>query len=110
MIFKIPEALESVTFGNGVQPPGHLAYVDWFTSPGQKDDVSGMYPVMYSKLSSGEQESSIIELSTVVRTCQLLPDFGKVVNTSWTSDTVLDRCNRFYISNWKDNLTYQTIY
>ena len=109
-IFKIPTELESRTFGVGMEPPGHLAYVDWFTKLGTKDTDSGMYPLSYSRLASGIQESSIIEVACIVRTCHLFPSFGRSVNTEWTSENVLDCCSRFYLSNWKDKLTYQTIY
>ena len=111
LIFKIPDDLAASTFGGGVQPPEHLAYVEWFTRPRVKDGDHGMYPIAYSKDgNSGERTYAIIELSSVVRVCQLIPCFGAKVNRAWTSDTILDDCTSFLVSNWKDHLTYQTIY
>ncbi|KAF7795494.1 hypothetical protein EIP86_006656 [Pleurotus ostreatoroseus] len=110
VIFKIPEGMEAVVFGEGVQPPEHLAYVEWFTRPRKCDPDTGMYPITYSRMASGERESSIIDVSTIVRTCHLLPNFGKKVNIRWTSATVLDDCDRFMIGNRNDQLAYQTLY
>ncbi|GJE91567.1 hypothetical protein PsYK624_077170 [Phanerochaete sordida] len=115
LIFAIPDDLLKFTFGKNSSPPGALAYVEWFTLPRTKDSDHGMYPISYSKLENGRGRSSghqysIIELSTLVRTCQLFPSFGRKANRAWTSATVLDDCDSFFVSNWKDHLTYQTIY
>lgn len=109
-IFKILMDLERRTFGCDAKPPGHLAYVDWFTKLGKKDDASGMFPIAYSKLGSGQQDSAIIEVASIVRTCHVFLVFGRHVRRDWSSDNVLDRYNNFYLSNWKDKLTYQSIY
>lgn len=111
VIFKIPEHFHAKTFGSGAAPPEHLAYVEWFTKPRQPDRNHGMYPVSYSTSGrSGDREFGIIDASSIVRSCQLIPKFGKKVNRSWTSCTVLDDCSHFFVNNWKDDLTYQTIY
>lgn len=110
LIFKIPRALEEITFGSGLAPSSCLAYVEWFTKPRNCDINHGMYPITYSQMANGDREVAIIDLDSIVRACQLIPDFGQKVNRSWTSDTVLDDCSHFYISNWKDQLAYQTIY
>ena len=110
-IFKVPKHMEAATFGENVEAPGHLAYIEWFTQPKEKDNNNGMYPITYSCTGpSREREYAIVELDSVVRPCQLFPNFGEMADRSWTSDNVLDICSQFYISNWKDQLTFQTIY
>ncbi|KAF7799993.1 hypothetical protein EIP86_011236 [Pleurotus ostreatoroseus] len=65
VVFRIPEGLESVTFGEGATPPGHLAYVEWFTRPRKCDPDSGMYPVSYGQMANGNRDSAIIEVSNI---------------------------------------------
>ncbi|KAF7799078.1 hypothetical protein EIP86_010308 [Pleurotus ostreatoroseus] len=110
VVFKIPELLESITFGEGVKPPGHLAYVEWFTRPRQCDSDHGMYPISYSRNAKGEKNCAIIEVANIVRICQIQPQCGYRIDPEWTSDNVLDKCNNFLLSNWMDQLAYQTIY
>ena len=110
VVFKIPKELEALTFGKDITPPGHLAYVEWYTRPQQCDSDSGMYLISYSRMANGTREASIIEVDNLVRIAQLSPNFGKRANRQWTSNTVLDDCDQFYVSNWKDQLMYQTIY
>lgn len=110
VVFKIPKAMEAVTFGENITPPEHLAYVEWFTRPRTCDTNSGMYQISYSRMANGERESSIIEVSTIARTAHLLPNFGHKANTRWTSETVLDDCDRFMIGNRNDQLAFQTLY
>ena len=69
-----------------------------------------MYPITYTKLSRGQRDGEVIELSSLSRPCQLIPNFRKDAPRGWASETVLDQCNSFYINNFVDHLTYQTIY
>lgn len=114
-VFQIPSDLETSAFGADVKPPAHLAVIEWFTPPQlrERDPDHRMYPVTYSVVGgrrSKKHEYAIVELNTIRHGCQLLPDFGETVNRTWTSSTVLDDCDRFFVNNWRDHLTYQTIY
>lgn len=109
-IFRIPKPFNNVLFGPHVTPPEHLAYIEWYTPPNRKDADSNMYIVSRSRLANGQPDSAVIELSSIVRCCQLCPRFGAEVSRSWTSATVLDQCNHYYINNFVNHSTYQTIY
>lgn len=52
----------------------------------------------------------VIELSRVIRNCQLIPKFGDRADRAWTSQNVLDRCEKFFLNNYVDNHTFQIIY
>ncbi|KAF7793819.1 hypothetical protein EIP86_004940 [Pleurotus ostreatoroseus] len=110
LVFRIPEDMETATFGEGVPPPEHLAYVEWFTHPRRPDPDSKMYPITYGKMANGQRDSAVIEVKNIVRICHILPNFGKKVNINWTSASVLDQCEHFMIGNWNDQLAYQTLY
>jgi len=108
VIFKIPERFISQTFGTNVKPPGALAYIEWFTRPRQKAPAHKMYGVSRSMRSDGSRDASVIEVDTIIRSCQLFPKFRGRVNRAWTSDNVLERCEHFFVNNWLDHHTYQT--
>lgn len=38
------------------------------------------------------------------------PKFGWEADRTWKSEMVLDQCDHFFINNFTDHLTYQTIY
>jgi hypothetical protein len=44
------------------------------------------------------QRSSIIPITEIVRSCHLIPVFGRKANPGWTSATVLDLCPKFYLN------------
>ncbi|KAI9060152.1 hypothetical protein FKP32DRAFT_1539560, partial [Trametes sanguinea] len=53
-----------------------LAYVEWFTPFHSVDEVTGMYVVSPSTRQR-QRFASIIPLSDIVRTCHLIPCWGK---------------------------------
>ena len=108
VIFKIPERFISQMFDSHVKPPGALAYVEWFTRPRHKAPSHKMYRVSRSIRSDGSRDASVIEVDTIIRSCQLFPKFSGRVNRAWTSDNVLERCEHFFVNNWLDHHTYQT--
>lgn len=109
VIFRIPERLNFLIFG-AISPPTHLAYIEWFSRPTHVDPDSKMYPISCSKDSHGKRDAAVVELSTIVRSCHLFPKFGEKAPLNWSSDTVLEKCNSFFINNFVNHLTYQTIY
>ena len=60
-VFRVPEHMETATFGENIEPPAHLAYVEWFTRPKDKDPNHGMYPITYSRNAAGKREYAVIE-------------------------------------------------
>lgn len=89
VIFCIPPE-----FGEYAEP---VAYVDWY-KPLQSPVVGiGLHQVSLSSRNL-RQRSSIIPVSTIVRSCHLIPVFGRSMNLGWTSDTVLDLCKSFYLN------------
>ncbi|KAG1721614.1 hypothetical protein EDB19DRAFT_1898301 [Suillus lakei] len=107
VIFRIPD--EYVTKMSLPRQIGHLAYVEWFSQPRNKDSNSGMYPISRS-YRNGVLDASVIEVDSMFRTCQLAPRFGRRANRAWTSNNVLDRCKHFLINNFIDHHTYQSIW
>ena len=90
-IFRIPEH-----YGQEYREP--VAFVEWFTSfRTEPDPDTGMFKVSHSSRSH-RRRVSIIWLSQIVRSCHLIPVWGKSIDRSWTSENVLDRCKQFYVN------------
>ncbi|KAJ7121947.1 hypothetical protein C8R43DRAFT_1148665, partial [Mycena crocata] len=89
VIFRLPEAMVSYS-----EP---LLYVDWFKPLQRPDPHLGMHRVSLSSRNH-HQKSSIIPIGDVVRSCHLIPVFGRVADRTWTSETVLDKAKRFYLN------------
>ncbi|KAK6980949.1 hypothetical protein R3P38DRAFT_3294138 [Favolaschia claudopus] len=90
VIFNIPSHIIS-------QSPS-CAYVDWFRplQPLPADGI-GMHKLSLSSRNH-LQNSSVIPLSQILRSCHLIPRFGRAANKSWTSGTVLDEAKEFYLN------------
>ncbi|KAF8207986.1 hypothetical protein K438DRAFT_1574672 [Mycena galopus ATCC 62051] len=89
VIFRIP-----AEFGPYPDP---VAYVDWY-KPLQKP-VPGLDMHLVSLSSRNlRQRSSIISVQDIVRSCHLIPVFGRAVDPGWTSNSVLDLCKSFYLN------------
>ncbi|EPQ53846.1 hypothetical protein GLOTRDRAFT_24981, partial [Gloeophyllum trabeum ATCC 11539] len=110
VIFTIPADDLAVIFGSRREAPGPLAYVEWFTRARDKDPNHLMFPISRSRDVRGNRISSIIELDTLFRNCHLFPKFEPRANRAWTSQNVLERCDRFYINDCADHHSYQTIW
>ncbi|KAG1795347.1 uncharacterized protein HD556DRAFT_1235605, partial [Suillus plorans] len=83
-----------------------LAYIEWFSPfPLAPDRHHGLYKVSRSLL-GGAKLASIVPLSKIVWSAHLLPNFGAVVPREWSSDTVLDDCNTFWLNPYLDRYTF----
>jgi hypothetical protein len=89
VLFRLP-----ADFGPYQEP---LAYVDWFKPLTTVVPDLGMHRVSLSSRAL-RQNSSIIPVTDILRSCHLIPVFGRSVNPTWTSATVLDRCTYFYLN------------
>ncbi|KAG1861617.1 hypothetical protein F4604DRAFT_1882423 [Suillus subluteus] len=107
VVFHIPD--ECITKMFLPRQIGHLAYVEWFLRPQNKDSNSGMYPISQS-YQNGVQDASVIEVDSIYQTCQLVPRFSRRANHAWTSSNVINRCEHFLINNFIDHHTFQSIW
>ncbi|KAJ7193749.1 hypothetical protein GGX14DRAFT_378748 [Mycena pura] len=97
VIFQLP-----VKYGRFSHP---LAYVDWFRPLTQIVDDLGMYKVTLATRNN-QQHSSVIPISAIVRSCQLIPIFGNKIDPTWTSALVLDQSKAFYLNPYLRHLDF----
>lgn len=93
-----------------------LAYVEWFTkAPKEPHQALQMFPVQRVRDTNGEPVGSVIELSTIVQPCYLVPRFdsearklGGGININ--GNNCLELIDKFWINSFQDQFTYQTIF
>ncbi|KAF8237649.1 hypothetical protein L208DRAFT_1246132 [Tricholoma matsutake] len=68
-----------------------------------------MYKISRS-LSGREHVASIIPVSDIPQSIHLIPKCGLIIPHEWTSATVLDDSNFFFVSPFLDRHTYLTVH
>ena len=87
--------------------------MEWFSQTSPLPDAdSKFYKIKKSKKNgTNELNTGIVTLDQVQQSIHLIPVFPKnSTNTLWTSETVLDLCDTFFINNWSNIRIYQHIY
>ena len=90
-------------------PPIHLAYVEWFSPLSATPDPKHLMYRVSRLTQGGERRAGIIPVSWILCSVHLLPCFGPVVPRDWSSFTVLDQCQTFYLNPFTDVQSYITL-
>ncbi|KAI0357791.1 hypothetical protein OH77DRAFT_1583444 [Trametes cingulata] len=93
-IFDLPKMYDAKIFG--IDEP--LAYVEWFTPFHVMDNVTGMYVVSPSTRQR-ERHASVIPLTHIVRSCHLIPCWGKRIDRRPVTGDILDSCTMKFFVN-----------
>ncbi|KAF8481471.1 hypothetical protein JB92DRAFT_3037906, partial [Gautieria morchelliformis] len=56
---------------------------------------------------SGHQSVAIVPVQSIRRSCHLIPRFGKHIDRTLSTEDSLNRCRKFYISDFSDLYAYQ---
>ncbi|KAJ7301054.1 hypothetical protein DFH08DRAFT_724710, partial [Mycena albidolilacea] len=130
VVFSLTERALKHLFPNE-RPHHHLAYVEWFSkfpnTPEPNHAITAFRPLIgrgcralppsatlclpYATGSAekAEHSATIIPVANIHRSVQLFPEFGPIAPRDWTSQNVLERCRKFYVSPWSDRHSYVTI-
>lgn len=98
LIFKLPTVL-----GDFSTP---LAYVWWYRGFSAKDQATDMYKISPSTRNGGYGNLSVIPITHIVRSCHLIPLFGKQVDYSWTQQNILKASPEFFLNPYLRHLDF----
>ncbi|KAI0629511.1 hypothetical protein C8Q77DRAFT_1235654 [Trametes polyzona] len=101
LVFKLPPAASTELFPD-VIAPGYLAYVERFTPFATPSPDHGLYKVTRQRDAAGARLATVVEVRNIRRSCHLLPVTGAVIPREWTSSTVLDTCENFWLNTFSD--------
>lgn len=109
-MFTLSDKICTQVFDDDVPFPGHLAYIEWFTTFQQLPHRDHKMYKISPEYKDGVRFASIVPVEQIVRSVMLFPQFGPVANREWTSDNILDICKTFYVNPFVDEHSYKTIY
>ena len=108
VIFSLPTNVG--LFAPDVYVPPYLAYVEWFTAfESDAEDDHLLYDVERAVDDNNQPYASVIPLDNISRSIHLFPQFNFPVSRDWTSETVLNDCDRFYVNSFTDRHTFHTV-
>ncbi|KAJ6473474.1 hypothetical protein DFH09DRAFT_953608 [Mycena vulgaris] len=113
VLFRLPDRLDGNTPAPPSWPKTCLAYVEWYSAFKPSHEANhDMYSISVPpRRANGIRPASIIPLTDIHQTCQLFPSVGLAdVPPEWTTHTVLDECNNFFVNNWASLYAYQSIW
>ncbi|PPQ84929.1 hypothetical protein CVT24_000245 [Panaeolus cyanescens] len=117
VIFRLPRVMDT-TSGPRDLPKnwenGPLAFVEWFSpTPAAASAGQGlMYKISQRQGVQGRLPGAIIPLGNIRQSCMLMPAFtyGGEPEAHHRSEQILDQVDTFFVNNWRDKYSYQTIY
>lgn len=109
LIFSLPPHLQHLRAVHH-EAESHLAYVEWFTPfLNEPEPVSGLYRTSRSFVQQ-QTHASIVPVTSILRSCHLIPVWGEYVDRHWMSSTVLDVCDDFHLNTFSDHDMYSFIH
>lgn len=97
-----------VTYGSFVTHVALLGLVQAVLSASDWG-ARNMATVKKAPLLNGAPPWSIIPLANICQSCMLIPR-NVPSDSSWTSNTVLDKASSFLVNNWSSIYSYKTLY
>ncbi|KAI9447518.1 hypothetical protein H4582DRAFT_1802158, partial [Lactarius indigo] len=87
-----------------------LVYVEWYTAFTKVPEPnSHLFKISPMKDRGGGRVCSIIPLANIWRSVHLIPKFRAIAPQEWTSNTVLDLANVFFVNSFMDGHLYRII-
>ena len=84
-----------------------MVYIEWYTAFTKDPNLHTLlFKVSPLKERDGGRICSIIPLANIQRSVHLIPKFGAVAPQEWTSSTVLNLANTFYVNSFIDMNLY----
>ncbi|KAJ8075302.1 hypothetical protein PM082_019638 [Marasmius tenuissimus] len=110
VIFSLPSTNLDLILPSNLPPPKHLAYVEWFSNFVRNPELhSHLYKI--KKEARGDFPLvSVLPLNLIKQSVHLYPKWDPAALAEWESETVLDKCDTFYMSPYKDLRTFFSVH
>ena len=108
LIFKLPRGAHDYHMPSVISP-GHLAYVEWYSSFKESPEDDHLLYEVRKVTFENKAVASIIPLYNIVRSVHLFPKLPISLPEKWTSSTILDDCDIFYVNSFSDRHAFHTI-
>ena len=69
-----------------------------------------MYKLVRDLRGDRTRKGLIVPLTSIWRSVELIPKFGKSCNRDWTCDTAVESSKEFYLNCFADKTTYIEVY
>ncbi|KAF9502071.1 hypothetical protein BDN71DRAFT_1378620 [Pleurotus eryngii] len=109
VVFSLPESSLEVLFNDDIEVSQHLVFVEWFSAFVNPERNHGLFKIRPLKNVDSSPISEVIPLANVRRSAHLYPQFGPFAPVEWTSSTVLDRCDTFFVNMFADCHMYRIV-
>ena len=105
MIFAPPNDRSGFLFFAYVQP-----YKITLNAKDSADSHIKMYKLVRDLRGDRTRKGLIVPLTSIWRSVELIPKFGKSCNRDWTCDTAVESSKEFYLNCFSDKPTYIEVY
>ncbi|KAF9486934.1 hypothetical protein BDN71DRAFT_1485414 [Pleurotus eryngii] len=110
VVFSLPESSLEVLFNDGIEVSQHLVFVEWFSAFVNPERNHGLFKIRPLKnLGDGSPITEVVPLVNIRRSAHLYPQFGPFAPVEWTSSTVLDKCDTFFVNTFADRHMYRIV-
>jgi hypothetical protein len=118
LIFRLPKRFLEL---DETLPSGPLLYLHWFTpfsKNGPDHEPAGMYKIrrqFRTPVANGVAAGSVVFIQDVRHSVHLIPNFAEArrIDPRWNSRNIMEKFDQFgsfYVNNWVNHYTYQSIY
>ncbi|TFK60899.1 hypothetical protein BDN72DRAFT_778839 [Pluteus cervinus] len=108
-VFTLPDDLIAEYLDDIDDIPSHFAYVELYSpfsvDPEADHDLYKIKP----EIRNGSLVSRIVPVDNICRSVHLFPKLGSIVDPDWTSSTVLDLADTFFVNAFSDRDMYYTL-
>ena len=109
VIFTLTPTAVRAAFPPQSPPPLYLAYVEWFSAFDDNPLANHQFYKVEKLFNGDHRLASIISLSNISRSVHLSLKFDPAEYRKWSSASVLDDCDIFYLNDFSDRSAYHTM-
>ncbi|EJD34586.1 hypothetical protein AURDEDRAFT_176368 [Auricularia subglabra TFB-10046 SS5] len=119
VILELPPTLVRYLEAARIEPPGKLAFIQWYTKLGRRDADSGMFKVSrQTTLARGQgaqrvRSATVVEAVDIRRSAFLAPRLGRdtpAIPRELTSQTVLEEWEcEFWVNHHSDRAMFRSL-